>query len=39
MDLLFKKGGSSAPREPPWLLACIRMVGWDCGSQEKHMLA
>ena len=22
MDLLFRKGGSSAPREPPWLRAC-----------------
>ena len=24
MDLVFRKGGSSAPREPPWLRA------WKC---------
>ena len=23
VDLLFREGGSSAPREPPWLRACI----------------
>jgi len=27
MDLLFRKEDSSAPREPPWLRACIKDVG------------